>query len=73
MIRLTRDELLDVLRTVGHNEHAKLAIKVAEAQVKKALISIGKEAKRMDGKTYWVPDYAKYRQAVKEAGIESAS
>lgn len=41
-----------------------------EVQLKKALIGVGKEAQRMDGSTYLVPDYHKYRKALEEAGIE---
>lgn len=39
---------------------------VAKAQLKKALIGVGKETKRMDGTTYLVPNYHKYREALKE-------
>lgn len=43
---------------------------VAIAQAKKTLISVGKEALRMDGSVYLVPDYHKYREALKEMEIE---
>ena len=34
------------------------------------LKSISKEAKKLDGTTYLVPDYSKFREALKELGIE---
>ena len=34
------------------------------------LKSISKESKRLDGTTYLVPDYTKFREALKELGIE---
>lgn len=41
----------------------------ADYAVKKLLIGIGKEAKRIDGTVYLVPDYAKYKQAMDWWGI----
>jgi len=39
---------------------------VAKEQLKKALIGIGKVSNRMNGTTYLIPDYIKYREALKE-------
>ncbi|KKN72937.1 hypothetical protein LCGC14_0406410 [marine sediment metagenome] len=44
--------------------------RVAQAQLKKALLGVGKEVKRMDNTAYLVPDYHKYREALKEAGLD---
>jgi len=43
-----------------------------KAQRKKALIGIGKEVKKLDGTTYLIPDYKKYREAVKEMGLDGS-
>jgi len=40
-----------------------------KAQAKKLLLAIGVEKKRVDGTTYLTPDYAKYKQALKEIGL----
>ena len=40
-----------------------------EAQAKKLLLSISKESKRLDQTTYLVPDYTKFREAIKKVGI----
>ena len=38
--------------------------------IREALIRVGREARRMDKTTYLIPDYKKYRQALKDEGIE---
>ena len=71
---LTDDEIQDIINE-GIVKHSGLGVPeyrqaidrdFAIAQNKKTLLSISKEAKRMDGSIYLVPDYEKYRQAVRE-------
>ena len=50
----------------GRDTQLEADQKVLDAVVRETLISVGKEAKRMDGTIYLIPDYAKYRQALKE-------
>ena len=44
-----------------------------KAQIKKVLIGIGKESKRLDDTTYLIPDYTKYAKAFKEVNDEGES
>ena len=48
---------------------AKEIDQLYEPQAKKLLLSISKESKKLDGTTYLVPDYTKFREAIKRVGI----
>ena len=62
-------ERMDARRIIAVSVAAQQINQLYEAQAKKLLLSISKESKRMDGTTYLVPDYTKFREAIKEAGI----
>lgn len=51
----------------GHLTAVSIAVEEAKKEI---LISIGKEAHRLDKSVYLVPDYHKYREALKEMGVE---
>ena len=56
MFRLTDEEM----------EEAANFSRVAGAQMKKLLLGISKETKKLDGTTYLVPDYSKFKEALEE-------
>ena len=62
ILKTAREEVCPIVDTMG----IKICEAIAEAQNKKTLLDISKEAKRMDGSIYLVPDYEKFREAIKE-------
>ena len=67
MFRLTEEELVVVLDECGGNpakDH--FYVMVLKTQMKKLLLGISKETKRLDGTTYLVPDYSKFKEALEE-------
>ncbi len=53
-------------RWQGYADDYTIHENIAKAQHRKTLLGVGKKVKRMDGTTYLVPDYKKYREALKE-------
>ena len=77
MFRLTEDEIKEALAAeLDENFFKERNIPryskemfVSRAQVKKLLLGISKETKKLDQTTYLVPDYTKFKEALEEVGL----
>ena len=74
MFRLTDDEIVEIVKGFEHkgappqwwrHEYPKFCT----AQMKKLLLGISKETKKLDGTIYLVPDYSKFKEALEEVGL----
>ena len=71
LLRVTSDyHIQGHLFAYGNRRFTEGKLVGKKAGIKEALIRVGREARRTDGTTYLVPDYKKYRQALKDEGIE---
>lgn len=69
MLLLTDEEIIKINR--DYDDYVSSYVieaqrATAKAQLKKVLIGIGKEVKGFSNNTYLVPDYLKYKEALKE-------
>ena len=71
MFRLTDDEIVEIVKGFEYkgappqwwrHEYPKFCT----TQMKKLLLGISKETKKLDGTTYLVPDYSKFKEALEE-------
>ena len=71
MLRLTEDEI--IAEASKDKEYCQLAVDVgmwaAREQMKRLLLGISKETKKLDQTTYLVPDYTKFKEALEEVGL----
>ena len=66
-----REQVAEVLMEADIMHHSRdTADRIIPLVKADTLRAISKESKRMDGTIYLVPDYTKFREAIKEAGIE---
>lgn len=74
------DTVMDAkdLETYLYCSKHQVALYTAKAQAeitwdqatREALIGVSRKVLRLDGTTYLVPDYSKFREAVKELGVK---
>ena len=66
MIQASAKHKGDFLKHYDMDDGVESGKAVAKAQMKKLLLGISKETKKLDGTIYLVPDYSKFKEALEE-------